>query len=68
MARFSIMVLEYGADREVEICQLSGNPQPTVDGLKAKTLMLHTGAGSRRRTRIPKYTNIRVVDHEDEHA
>lgn len=64
MARFSIMVMEYGADREVELCQVDGNPQPTVDGLKLKTLMVHTGKpGTRRRTRIQKYTNIRVVDH-----
>jgi hypothetical protein len=65
MARFSIMVTEYGADREIELCQLEGNPEPTVEGLKAKTLMVHlVGSKSRRRSRIPKYTNIRVVDRE----
>jgi hypothetical protein len=65
MARFSIMVTEYGAARETELCQLDGNPYQTVAGLKAKTLMVHVGDGSRRRTKIPKYTNIRVVDRED---
>ena len=65
MARFSIMVTEYGADREIELCQLDGNPEPTIAGLKAKTLMVHAvGSSSRRRTRIPKYTNIRVLDRE----
>jgi hypothetical protein len=67
MKRFSIMVLEYGAEREVELCQLDGDTEPTILGLKAKTLMVHTGKpGTRRRTRIPKYTNIRVVDHQAE--
>lgn len=66
MARYSIMVTEYGADREVELCQLDGNPEPTVQGLKAKTLMVHTGQpGRHRRTKIPKYMNIRVVDHQE---
>jgi hypothetical protein len=66
MKRFSVMVHECGADREVELCQLDGDPAPTVAGLKQKTLMVHTGKGggkARRRTKIPKYTNIRVVDN-----
>lgn len=63
MKRFSVMVQEYGAEREVELCQLDGDLAPTVAGLGAKTLMVHTGS-SRRRTRIPKYTNVRVVDHQ----
>ena len=61
MKRFTIMVQEYGSEREVELCQLDGDPAPTVAGLKAKTLMIDNGL-SRRRTKIPKYTNIRVVD------
>ena len=64
MKRFSVMVQKYGSDREIELCQLDGDPEPTVKGLEAKTLMVHTGDGSRRRTKIPKYTNIRVVDHQ----
>jgi len=65
MARFSIMVTEYGAYHEVELCQLDGNPEPTVKGLEAKTLIVHTGKpGVKRRSKIPKYTNIRIVDHE----
>jgi len=59
MKRFSVMVTEYGADREVELCQLDGDPEP------AKTLMVHaSGKESRRRTRIPKYMNIRVIDRQ----
>jgi hypothetical protein len=65
MKRYSIMVTEYGAGREVELCQLDGNPEQTVEGLKAKTLMVHTGRpGVNRRSRIQKYSVIRVVDHE----
>lgn len=67
--RFSIMVTEYGSDREVELCQLDGDTAPTIAGLKAKTLMVHTGKpGVRRRTRMPKYMDIRVVDHQKEQA
>lgn len=65
MKRYSIMVTEYGADRELELCQLDGDPEPTVAGIKAKTLMVHTGGPSRRHTKIPKYINIRVVDHQE---
>lgn len=62
MKRFSIMIQEYGADREVELCQLDGDPAQTVLGLKAKTLTVGK-PGARRRTKIPKYTNVRVVDN-----
>ena len=66
MKRYSIMVTEYGADREVELCQLDGDPNPTVEGLKAKTLMVHNGQpGRHRRTKTQKYTDIRVVDHQE---
>jgi hypothetical protein len=66
MKRYSVMVTEYGADREVELCQLDGDPAPTLEGLKAKTLMVGTGkpGKSRRRTKIQKYVNIRIVDHQ----
>jgi hypothetical protein len=60
------MVQEYGSDREVELCQLDGNPDPTVAGIKSKTLMVHPGGTARRRTKIPKYTNVRVIDHQAE--
>lgn len=64
MARFSIMVIEYGSDREIELCRLDGNPDQVVAGLNAKTLTVHTG-NSRRRTKIRKYTKVSVVDHRD---
>lgn len=64
MKRFSVMVQEYGSSREVELCAMDGNPEPTVAGLKAKTLMVHSDPNARRRTKIPKYTNIRIVDHQ----
>ena len=63
--QYSIMVTEYGSDREVELCQVNGNPDAVVAGLNAKTLMVHAvGSTSRRRTKIPKYSNIRVVDNQ----
>lgn len=67
MKRFSVMVLEFGSDHEVELCQLDGDPTPTVEGLRAKTLMVHTGKpGVNRRSRIQKYSTIRVVDNHAE--
>ncbi len=60
--RFSVLVLEYGSDREVELCQLDSNPQHVVAGLKAKKLTVGR-PGARRRTKIQKYTSVRVVDN-----
>jgi hypothetical protein len=65
MKRYSVMVMEYGADREVELCQIDGDPAQTIAGLKTKTLMTYNGL-SGRRTRIPKYSMIRVIDHQAE--
>lgn len=64
MKRFSVMVQEYGSDREVELCQVDCNPDATVAGLKEKTLMVRRTADARRRSKTPKYTNVRVVDHQ----
>lgn len=63
MKRFSVMVTEYGAEKEVELCQIDSNPQHTVAGLEEKTLMVRKN-GNLRRTRMPKYSNIRVIDHQ----
>jgi hypothetical protein len=61
MKRFSILVKEYGSDREVELCQLDRNPQDIGAALGRKTLRISSGG---RDCRIPKYTWIRVVDHD----
>lgn len=60
--RYSIMVTEYGSDREVELCQVEQNPEVIVEGAKAKSLIFN--GKSSRRSRMPKYTNIRIVDNE----
>jgi hypothetical protein len=59
--RYSIMVMEYGSDHEVELCQVEENPEQVVAGAKSKTLMVQGNA--KRRSRLPKYTNIRVVEN-----
>jgi predicted secreted protein len=64
MKRYSVMVTEYGSDREIEICQLDGNPEPTIKGLKAKKLTVDGQFSSR--IRIQKYSNIRIVDNQEE--
>lgn len=66
MKRFSVMVQEYGSSREVELCQMDHNPEATVAGLQSKTLMVHADPNARRRTKIPKYTAVRIVDHQAE--
>ena len=58
------MVIEYGSDREVELCRVSHNPDAVVKGLEAKTLMVMAAANAKRRSRTCKYTSIRIVDHE----
>jgi hypothetical protein len=66
MKRYSVMVTEYGSDREIELCQLDGNTEPTIEGLKAKTLTVN--GQSRSRILVPKYSNIRIVDHQEKSA
>jgi hypothetical protein len=60
--RYSVMVVEYGSDHEVELVQLDGDTAPVVAGLRAKTLRVGL-ANKRRLTKIPKYTSVRVIDH-----
>jgi hypothetical protein len=57
MTRYSIIVREYGSDHDVTLMHVGSNPQAIVDGLRAKTLSI-----GKRRTRIPKYTSIRIVE------
>lgn len=55
MKRYSIMVIEYGADREIELCQTDTNPQMVVEAAKEKTLKVYKGPEARRRSTICKY-------------
>jgi hypothetical protein len=65
-ARYSIMVREHGSDHDVELLQVNSNPDAIVAGLRAKTLKLHTSIfqPGKRVLKVPKYTYVRVVDHE----
>ena len=65
MKRYSIMVIEYGADREIELCQIGTNPQMAVEAAKEKTLMVYKEPGARRRSKTCKYNSIRIVDHHE---
>lgn len=64
MKRYSIMVIEYGADREIELCQTETNPDAVVDAAKSKTLKVYKSPGATRRSSICKYSSIRIVDHQ----
>jgi hypothetical protein len=60
------MVREYGSDHNIELMQVNSNPQAIVDGLRKKTLTMKTSIyqPGKRTVKIPKYTFIQVVDHE----
>jgi hypothetical protein len=61
--RYSIYGTEYGSDHEVELAQVDGDPQPVLDGYVAKTISLKTGKGGKRRSKIRKYTWLRIVEN-----
>lgn len=58
---YTIFVQEFCSDHEVELCRVASNPEPIIQGLRAKTLMVNTGI-SNRRTKMPKYTSVRAVE------
>lgn len=65
MRRYSIMVREYGSDRDIELMQVESNPSEIVKGLRAKSLTIRHSifqAGARV-SKVPKYTKIEVVEN-----
>jgi hypothetical protein len=50
--RFSIMVREFGADHEVELCQCDTNPNPIAYALEQK-----------RNLYGKEYSSVRIVDN-----
>ena len=65
--RFSIWVREVGSDHDVELMQLDGDPAPIVQGLRAKTLTIKKSIfeSGRRKSTIPKYSWVRVVENNE---
>ena len=65
MKRYSIWGTEYGADHEVELAQVDGNPQPVLDGLAAKTLIIKHSVltNSKKQSKIRKYSWLRIVEN-----
>ncbi|WP_445215486.1 hypothetical protein ACKWRH_23695 [Bradyrhizobium sp. Pa8] len=63
--RWSIWVREYGSNHDVELMQLDGDPAPVVKGLHAKSITIKKSIfePGRRRSKIPRYTFVRVVDN-----
>jgi hypothetical protein len=62
--RYSIWGREYGADHDVELVQVNANPQPVLDGLAAKTLIIKHSAFKRgRQSKVRKYSWLRIVDN-----
>ena len=66
MKRYSIFGREYCSDHDVLLAQTDGKPQDIADALKQKTLTIKQSIFEKgpRVLKIPKYTNIRIVDHE----
>jgi hypothetical protein len=65
MSRYTIVVREIGSDHDVALVACDSHPEAIAAGLKAKTMV--TGQRqARHRTTIPKYTTVRIVDHEKE--
>ena len=62
MRRYSIWVRENGSDHDVELMQLDSNPEPIVKGLHAKMLTT-VKEGSKKKTKIPKYDWVTIVDN-----
>lgn len=62
MKRYSIMVMEYGSDREVEFIQVDTNPENIVAGLRTKKLKVFKDNMQAKRSRVQKYS-CRIVDH-----
>ena len=55
--RFSIWVREHGSDRDIELCQVEGNPIPIMTALTAKQVKVGKGKT------VPQYGFIRIVDN-----
>lgn len=62
MKRYSILVIEYGGKREVELCQVENHPHEIAAGACAKKLLIDGGKG--RRVLTPKYESVRVRDNQ----
>jgi hypothetical protein len=60
MKRYSIMVIQEGSKREVELCQVDNDPHAIAQAAADKTIRVRL---SDRVSYIPKYTSVRVIDH-----
>ena len=64
--RYSIWGREYGSDHDVELAQVDSSPQAVVDGLMSKTLTVKNSIfdTAKKKTKIRKYSWLRIVDNE----
>lgn len=62
--RFSIWVREIGSDHDVELMQCDSNPEALVKGLSAKTLTTVVEGSKKKKTKVAKYSWVRVVNNE----
>jgi hypothetical protein len=67
--RYSIWGTEYGSDHEVELAQVDNDPQTLLDAFSAKMLTInhsiHLGGKTARKSKMRKYTWLRIVDNSE---
>lgn len=64
MKRYSIWGREYGADHDVELAQVDGDPEAVCDAFGAKTLTIQPSLhGPRKKSKIRKFTWLRIVEN-----
>lgn len=63
--RWSIWVREVGSDHDIELLQVDNDPMPLVHKLRAKTLTVKKSIfePGKRKSAMPKYSAVRVVDN-----
>jgi hypothetical protein len=54
--KYSILVRQYGSDRETELCRVGANPEVIVEAASRKTL------STSKASIIPQYTTVRAVE------
>ena len=63
--RYSIMARYPGQDREVVLAQVDNNPEAIAEAAKANTRAIFKSAIDTRKTIVPYYEHVHIVDHQE---
>jgi hypothetical protein len=63
--RWSIWVREHGSDHDTELIEMDGDTAPVIAKLRGMTLTVKKSIfeAGKRKSRLPKYTNVRAVEN-----